>query len=810
MHGLLQDFHYAVRQLRKSPGFAVTAILTLAIGIGANTGLFSVMDAVVLRPLAVPDLNRVMTVYERQNAGDDRLAALGNFSDWQRQSRSFEDLTTLLGANMSLTGAGDAAHVIADYTTPAFFRVLRTNALMGRVFDESETQSGKDNVAVLGYAFWKSHFASDPSIVCRSIELDQRKYTVIGVLPQTMQYPSVADFFLPFAPTSAQLADRGTHQYLVVGRLRHGASAQDAQAELTVVANRLAGQFPATNKGWTVSVSSLVAGINGDYTPLYFNLIMAATLFLLLVVCANVANLQFARGIARRPEIAMRTALGATRTRLVRQLLTESLVLGSAGSTIGLVFGFIYMRLNAIAMPEKVARYMAGWSNISLNSHSVAVAVALALGSGIVSGLYPAFQALRVNLVDQLKSGSRAVAGPARGRWLRNVFAVAQISLAVALIAGAALMSKGMSVLVQSTGQYDPEHKLVFQVHLPESRYDTPQKQAAWNTQTLEKLQALPGVIHAATTSALPASDQPWIDTLQIENRALAPGEAQTAVRMRVSPSYFAAFNIPVVSGRLLNASDELNTTPVAVVSREFAARYFPGEDPSTLVGRRIRLGTGKDQTPWLNIVGVAGATNYFTFLREQSNAVYMSAAQLPELDMTYAVTTAGDPMAAALAIRKTLANVDPALPLDNLETFAQYRHEQIVGLLYVAVLLGVNAVIALLLAAIGIFGVMANVVGERTREIGVRTAMGAHPGDVLRMMLRRAGILTGVGLGIGLVLAFALARAVANLIYGVSASDPAVFGSIAVAIAAVAFVASWLPARRAAGIDPIVALRDQ
>jgi len=808
MRSILQDLRFAVRQLLKSPGFALTAVLTLAVGIGANTGIFSVMDAVVLRPLAVPQLDRVVTVYEQQRGQDDSQVALGNYEDWRRQSKSFEELAVRRPVDMSLTGSGDAAHVQAEEATPSFFRVMRTQAMMGRLYQEEETQPGRA-VAVLTYGFWRQHFGSDPAIVGRVIELDQRAYTIIGVTPKTMQYPPQGDVFLPFAPSSAQLADRNGHDYLVIGRLQTGVSIQDAQAELNLIADRLAKQYPATNLGWTVRVESLLKGINGDLTPLYFNLIQAATLFVLLVVCANVANLQFARGIARRPEIAMRTALGASRTRLMRQLITESVLLGLVGAGCGLAYAQVYLRLTEISMPEKVARYMAGWSNISLNGRSVALSVMLAVTSGIVAGFYPALEALRINLADQLKAGSRSVAGPARSRWFRNAFAIAQISLSVALVVGAALMAKGLSALLHSTDRYDAAKTLIFYVHLPIKRYDSAEKQAAWYAQSVQALQALPGVSHAEIATSLPGTDDGWVDDVAIENRPAAPGKFQSALRMPVSAGYLSQFHIPILSGRGLGAGDNLGAQPVAVVSEEFAQDYFPGADP---IGKRIRMGANaSDLSAWLTIVGVAGEADYFMFRKGRPAVVYMSVAQEPVLDETYAIEAAGDPMALAPAARKALAAIDPALPLDDLQTYAHFmRNDKLVGIIYVAVLLGVNAVIALLLAAIGIFGVMAHLVGERTREIGVRLALGASREDVLRMILRRAAMVAGTGLAVGLLLAVALANGVANLIYGVSPNDPAVFASIALAVAVMSLLSSLVPAWRAATIDPVRALHDE
>jgi putative ABC transport system permease protein len=808
METVLQDLRYALRQLAKSPGFTFAAILTLTIGIGANTAGFSSMDAVVLHPLAVPQLDRVVTVAEQQDRGGYEQAALANYQDWARQSRSFEELAVRTSADMSLTGAGDAAHVRAALTSANFFSVLRTQALLGRVYGESECRPGSDAVAVLNYGFWQRRFAGDPAVLGRKIQLDQRVYTVIGVMPKTVQYPSDVDFYLPFAPTPRQLGDRALHGYMVTGRLRDGVTVKQAQAEMRIVAERLAQAYPATNLGLSAHVEPLLDGINGDLTPMYYRLTMGATLFVLLVVCANVSNLQFARGIARRPEIAMRTALGASRWRIMRQLLMENILLGIAGAAGGLIFGGVYLHVILITMPARVARYMAGWSNTSLNGRVMAFSLLLAVGAGVISGIAPAVEALRLNLVEQLRAGSRGTTSSRRSGRLRSIFAVSQIALAVALVIGAALISKGMWRLLHLADGYSPNKVLTFNVNLPQARYDTPRKQAAWYQDSLQKLRALPGVSHAELSTALPYSDNGWLQDCAIENRPVVPGKFQSALRLPVSDGYFAAFRISIVAGRAFSTSDSLGSQPVAIVSQQFVARYFPGENP---IGRRIRMGDSKtSQEPWLTIVGVAQETSYSTWDETLKPAVYMSAAQLPPLRATYALMTDGDPLALAVPARKALAALDSALPLDVLMTYEQYLHELLTGLMYAAAMLAVDALIALLLAAIGIFGVMGNLVGERTREIGVRLAMGASREDVMSLILSRAAWLTGTGVCVGLVMAFGLAHLVANLLRGVRSDDPGVFAAITATVAAIALATSWLPARRASRIDPIVALRDE
>jgi putative ABC transport system permease protein len=811
--GLARDVQYAFRRLRKSPGFTITAGVTIALGIGANTAIFSSMDAVVLRPLAVPAMDHVVVVSEQDRTGP-RQVALANYEDWTRQSKSFEELAVRNEVGMSMTGAGDAAHVMAARTSASFFSVLRTNAMLGRVFNESQCQPGRDSVALLNYAFWQRQFASDPLVVGRPVQLDGRVYTIIGVLPKAVQYPSNTDVFLPLAPTPEQLADRKGREYMVIGRLRDGITVKQAAAEMRIIAARLAQAYPATNLSMSARVEPLLDGINGDLTPLYYKLIMGATLFVLLVVCANVANLQFARGIERRPEIAMRTALGAGRAHLMRQLLTENILLGLIGAAGGLILGGIYLHLTLIAMPPRVARYMSGWSNISLNGRAFVFSLALALIGGLVSGFMPALEALRVNLADELKAGARSTTGSGRSRRLRSFFAAAQIALAVALVIGAALMAKGMESMLHVADAFEPGKALILDIGLPSgnigvptARYGTPQKQADFYAASLERLRAVPGVTHAALSTSLPYSDDTWVNDIEIENRPVMPGKLESAQRIAVSENYFSALRIPIIAGRSFSASDTLDSVPVAVVSRRFADLYLAGENP---VGHRIRLRRPEPRTPWLTIVGVAEETSYTMWDQPRHPVVYMSVAQVPLDSAIYILQTEGDPRALAFPARRALAALDSSLPVDGVMTWAQDIHERLTGIIYTAGMLGVDALIALLLAAIGIFGVMANLVGERTREMGVRLAMGARRADVLRIILRRASWLTGAGLAAGLVLAFALAHGVANLLFGVRPDDPYVFLVVTAVIALVALGSSWIPARRAADIDPMKALRSE
>lgn len=799
--GIWRDIRYAARQLRKSPGFTLTVFATLAIGIGVNVAIFSSMDAVVLRPLAVPALDHVMVVAEQQQRGKEPVT-LADFNDVKRQTQSFEDMAVLQGADFTLSGVGDAAQVSADRVSASFFTVLRTQAFLGRVFDAGEYQSGRDAVAVVNYGFWRRHFGADSHIIGQKVLLDQREYTIVGVLPRTMQYPPAVDLILPFAPTAAELANRSDHAYLVLGRLHDGVSLKSAQSEMQLISERLAKAYPATNQGWAVHVEPLLVDINGDLTPLYYKMIMGATLFVLLVVCANVANLQLARGVARRSEIAMRTALGATRRRIVRQLLTENILLALMGAGGGVAFAAIYLHLTLVLMPARVARYIPGWDNISLNGRALTFSILLAVFSGVIAGLAPTVEALRIRLVDQLRAGSRQATGRSR---LRSIFAVAQISLAVALVIGAALMAKGMNSMFHQADVYSPEKILTLHADLPTKRYDTPEKQSEWYQSAIERLRAIPGAARVELTSALPYTDSGWELDCAIENRPTAPGKLQTAVRLAVTPGYFDAFHIGILDGRGFTQEDSVHSVPVAIVSQRFVNLYLNGSNP---LGHRIRMGDHNSHEPWLTIVGVSAEANYSLWESDLPPAVYTSFVQQPLSGSTIAIFAKSDPLALASPARKALAAIDAGVPLDPVETYKNLIRDDLVGLMFAAVMLVFDAFIALLLSAIGIFAVMANLVGERTREIGVRLAMGARKEDVLRMILRRASWLTGTGIVIGLGLAFGLARLVANLLRGVRPDDPLIFAGVTGAILLVALAASWLPARQASRVDPMQALR--
>jgi putative ABC transport system permease protein len=829
-----RDLRFALRQLWKAPGFTVTTVLTLAIGIGANTAVFSMMDAIVFHPIAVPGLDRVVTVAEQQGRGESKRVTLANYESWKRQSQSFEGLSVRSSRSLNLTGSGapgstvldEAAHVEASVTSADFFSVLQIQPALGRVYQSSECQPGHDNVAVLSFPFWKSHFAADPAILGRTIRLGDRAYTVIGVMPKAVQYPASSDLFLPLAVTTEQENDRVGHDYQVLGRLRPGVSLKQAQADLGLIADRLAASYPASNFGWSTRVQPLLDTISGDMTPLFFRLILVATAFVLLVVCANIANLQFVRGLARQPEIAVRIALGAGRANLLRQLLTENLLLGALGMIAGLGLAALGLHICIACMPAEVAREIAGWSSIALNGRALAFSFLLALSAGVASGLLPALRALRVDPIAQLKAGSRTTSGGRQTHRLRDLFAASQVALSVLLVIGAALMCKGMWSMLHMADARQPNKVLTVTVDLPPGRYANDARLAAWYASSLDRLRDLPGVTHAEVATALPDGEGGWTDDIRIENRPAQPGKFQSATHLAVSGGYFDALHIALVAGRSFSSADTLDAQPVAVVSRKFVERYLHGENP---IGRRIQMGQAngmgqansgsqspnqsQDRQPahtWLRIVGVVEDVSYLWVDRNIGPAVYLNAAQMPPSSATYLVVTEGNPLALAPAARRALAGLDATVPLEEVQTYRRYLDNSLAGLMYVASILSFDAAVGLLLAAIGIFAVMANLVAERHREIGVRIAMGAQPRDMLRMILRRAGLLSGIGVAIGAVLAAGLANLSANLLFGVQPNDPAIFFSITSGILAITLLVSWGPARRASRIDPIRALRNE
>ena len=806
LQDFVQDLHFALRQLRRSPLVAATIIVTFAVGIAANTAIFSVMDALVLRPLAVPNLDRVVTVAEQRGAESPQSVSFADYQDYRQRNHAFAELAARHGVNLTLTLSGQSEHVKAERATGNLFKLFRIEPQLGRNFAAGEDQPGRDGEAVLTHAFWQSHFGGRSNAIGQNIVLDGRPYTVIGVMPQSFDHVAFTDLWLPLALSPQQQNDRASRNYTLVGRLQSGVTVAAASAELNAIAATIGRQSPLTNQGWTVRVRRLVETINGDLTPTFTRIILAATLLLMLVVCANISNLQLARTLRRAPEMAVRSALGSSRLRLVRQLLAESLVQSMLGAVGGILLARVALRADLAAMPPQVSRFLAGWSDTHLSIRALAYSIAVAVAAGLLAGVAPALAGMRVNLLEQLKLGGRSVSGSGRSHRLRSIFAGAQIMLATALVASAACIAASMYSMLHATAQFAPRQALTFAAYLPKSHYATPVRQAAFVRDSLDRLRTLPGVRSAAFTTALPYNNTGvWWQDLKIVGDAVLPGQSRTTQRLTVSPGYFGVLGLPLVRGRLLSTSDGMDAPPVAVISERLARLYFGDKDP---IGHRIQLGKPPDQTVPARIVGVVADVVYAWTDQTPQPAVYLSSAQFPTDSGTYFLRSDGDPMGLAAAARGALVAMDSTVPIDPAQTYAQFLHESLIGLWYVAVMLAVDAGIGLLLCALGIFGVMANLVTERTHEIGIRFAVGADRSAVMRLLLRRSLTITGLGLFAGLVLALQMGRLLTGILEGVQGLQSVILLTAVCTVALISVLAGYIPARRAGAIDPGQALR--
>ena len=806
---LVQDVRFAVRALRKTPGFTAIAVAALALGIGANTAIFSVAEAFLLKPLPFHGLDRLVVALELRphETVDTNSVAPATFLDWQQQSRSFEGMAAFEWNDASLRGTG-APQKVQDFAVSAnFFEILDSRAALGRTFQPGEDQAGHDQEAVLSHGLWVREFGSDPNILGKQVRLDSQMYTVIGVMGKGFDFPKSAEMWTPLVFDERDRTDRSRRYINPIGRLKAGASVELAQAELREIAARIAERYPDTNRGWSVRVMPMRLFAIGDLTYQYTLLLLGAVGFVLLIVCANVANLQFARAAGREREIALRLALGAGRGRVVRLLLTESVLVALSGAVPGLALAWWALDLIVKSMPPEVAKFIGGWDQISLDGGAIAFSIVVAGLAGVVAGLAPALRSSRPDLEAALKEGARGAAGGLGTSRMRSVLVVAQVSLALMLMVGAGLMTRGFRNLLDVNQHIAPESILTMHLNLPDTdRYKTTRQMAAFYDAALREVAAIPQVQSAALLTNPPFSQNFSARAVDIEGRDLANGaEKPTALYEVVSQGFFGVMGVPLREGRLFDARDSLETLQVIVVSENLARRFWPGQ---SALGKRVRIGRPGDD-PWLTIVGVVGEVKYEWIRSAPEQAVYRPYAQAARHFSSLALRVAGgDPMSIADTVRKRMAAVDADLPLYDVKTHARLIHESTIGLAYVAVMLGVIGAMGLILSAVGVYGVMAYAVTDRTREFGIRMALGAPPAEVLRLVLRRGAVLTLAGLATGLPGAYALAQLLAGALYGVNAGDAATFVGIPLLLAAVAALACYLPARRASRVDPLAALR--
>jgi putative ABC transport system permease protein len=805
---LWQDIRYGERMLRKSPGFAATAVVTLALGIGATTAVFSVCDSLLWKPIALPHLESLVMVLQRipDNPNEWNGDTAGDIDDVRRDSKTLENLATWTGgmANIVATG-GEPERAIQTLVSANFFNTLGVQPAIGRGFQEGEDQPGREREVVLSDRLWRRRFAADPAIVGKNIRLDDQNYLVTGVMPASFDFPMATELWTPNPLTPEQRVNRRNNQLEAAARLRPQYTLEQAGAEIDRISSRLETSYPDTNKGRRYMVWPARRFMVDAYTQQYLIMLLGSVSFVLLIACANVANLQFARATGRLREVAVRTALGASRWRVITQLVTESILLSVVGSVLGLVIGVWSMGLIRGGMPPEIERYILGWKDIQMDTRTLLFTLAAAVLSGILAGLAPAWQCSRPNLTDALKEGGRGgSAGGGRHR-LRNILVASEVALAVILLVGAGLMVRGFRKLVQNGEQLQPATLLTMRLSLTDSKYHEPFQRIAYYRDVLDRIKVLPGVRSAAAVTALPYSDHSSGRGFSIEGRPVEPGSLPSAMYQVTTPGYLELAHIPLVAGRLLAETDGPDAPKVALISQRMADRWWKNESP---LGKRIRLGGADSKSPWITIVGVVGDIMHNPYDREPRRTMYVPFPQAPQLWMDIGVRTAGDPLALAPAVSAAVRSVDREQPITDLRTMERAIHNRAIGLNYMAVLMGVFGVLALCLSAIGVYGVMAYMVSEQTHEIGIRMALGAERPSVLAMIFRRGMLTIGAGLVVGLPIAFLLARLLASLIYGVTANDVATFVSIPLALLISATLAIYIPARRATKIDPIIALR--
>lgn len=801
---LLRDIHYAVRLLWKRPGFTIVAVITLALGIGANTAIFSVINAVLLAPLPYEEPDRLVGVSERHVISNANLQpiALPNYDDWKEQNQFFEHLAITRLVTFNLTQAGETERVAGARVSSNLYSLLRIKPVLGRDFTEAEGKPGAEPVALISYGLWQRRFGSDPQLTGRALQVDGIPYTVVGVLPAGVSYPTVeTDLVIPFIPLKREM-QRANHFVRGIGRLRPGVSLAQARAGMDTIAARLEQQYPDSNTGWRVQLVPLHEQLVGNIRPALM-VLLGAVGCVLLIACANVANLLLARAVGRRMELAVRTAMGASRWQLIRQLLTESILLSLCGGFLGFLLAVWGVPLLTKLSSGSIPRV----EEIRISYRVLGFTLLISLVTGIVFGLLPAWQSSSKKLTDSLREGRRGSTAGLLHKRVLSLLVVSEVALALLLLVGAGLMIRSFISVRQVSPGYDPRGVLTAGIGLSPIKYGELPQQADFYQNFLAKIETLPGVVAAAGVSKLPVVATVASTGFTLKGQPVASGHEPSASFRVISPSYFQTMGIPFQQGRDFTVRDTKDTPDAVIINKVMAERFWPDEDP---LGKHIQLAAEK--TRWREVVGVVGNEKLFGLDGETGPTIYVPLTQnsFPNAirSLFLVVRAQGEPASLASSIQKELRSIDQEQTLFQVRPLEDVISDSLSQRRFNSLLLVIFAALAGLMAAVGIYGVIAYSVTQRTNEIGIRLALGAQQKDVLKMILGQGVKLTLIGIAIGLVAAFALTRILSSLLYGVSATDPLTFLGIPLLLTVVALLASYLPARRATKVDPCVALR--
>jgi predicted permease len=806
---LWQDIRYGFRMLRKNPGFTVIAVLALALGIGANTAIFSVVNATLLRPLPYKEADRLVMVWNREPEDEKAAIAPADFLDWRDRNTVFEQMAASRSWSFNLTQSGQPERILGAVANASLFPVLGVSAAIGRTFLPEEEMSGTGRVVVLSHGLWQRLFGSNPGVVGQKLVLNGESFTVVGVMPDGFQYPQGAELWVPprhivpESPTAGATSDatkvRDNHYLRVIARLKPQATLNQAKAEMETITRQLEQQYPETNTGYGINLVPLREDLTGKIQPALV-ILFCAVGFVLLIACANVANLLLARATARRREIAIRTALGASRWRVVRQLLTESVLLSVMGGGLGLLVALWGIPSLLAISPLDIRRV----KEIGIDGQALGFTLLVSLLTGIVFGLAPALQASNPDLNESLKESARGAAGGVGRSRLRGLLVVAEVALSLLLLVSAGLMIRSFLRLQEVSPGFNAERVLTAQLTLSRPDYSEDRQRAALLKEVLARIEAQPGISSASATSTIPLGGGEVSRSFTVGGQPLpVPGKEPGAEYRAIGPHYFRTMGTPLLKGRDFTERDDAQSPGVIMINETMARRFWPNDDP---VGQSLTI-IGIEKEP-REIVGVVGDVHHFGLDARAEAEMYVPYLQRPMPGVTLMVQSASAPGDVTAAVRNAVREADKNLPVYNIKSMDEVLADSVSSRRFNMLLLGIFAGVALLLAAVGIYGVMAYSVTQRTHEIGIRMALGADRGDILKLVVGQGMILTLIGLFVGLAASLALTRLMASLLYGVTATDPLTFAGVSLLLAAVALLACYIPARRAMKVDPMVALR--